>query len=203
MANLLRDTTVYLCGAIDHADDPRKWRKDITNKLLLPMGVKVYDPLVKPSWLPGHARQSPQHFNKSIVKALNNDDSLEDHKIFLEGIKTVRKIDLRLAHDCNFMICSLPKRFTAGTFEELAVASTAGKPILFHMPEGVVSTWIPAQVADTLQEYKESHFPNWDSLYQYLTALDAGELEVDKFKWIFLSYHNDSLVQEEYLHIGV
>ena len=120
------------------------------------------------------------------------------YNIFDYGIKLVRKIDLRFAHDCNFFICSLPKRFTAGTFEELKIASDAGKPILMYMPDGVASTWVPAQIADSIIDYKDNcHFSDWESLYSYITDVDSGKKNVDTFKWIFISYHSDPLVKSE------
>ena len=52
---LLKGSSVYLVGAVDHAEDPRKWRREIANDLLTPLSVRVYDPLVKPSWFDENA----------------------------------------------------------------------------------------------------------------------------------------------------
>jgi len=197
--NKLKGSSVYLTGSIDHSEDPRKWRRDIANNLLLPLDIKVYDPLIKPGWLGDLGGCHPSTYNDAITSAVKDGyaDSVESH-IFNDGIKKVRDIDLRFAHDCNFMICHLPKKPTFGTLEELKVATDAGKPILFHMPDGVVSTWIPAQVASTLDEYvSHCHFGTWDELYDYVIAVDSGKLDVDKFKWIFISYYEDPDVISE------
>ena len=64
------------------------------------------------------------------------------------------------------------------------------------MPDGVCSTWIPAQVADSLLEYTtEVHFPTWEKLYDHIRGIDAGIVDVDKYKWIFMTYFNDELVK--------
>lgn len=195
--NLLRGSSVYLIGAIDHADDPRAWRRRITKELLHPLGIKVYDPMVKPGWLPESARITPKNYNEAIAAALNGHVNPQTEELYHNGIQMVRKIDLRFIHDCSFVICSLPKRFTAGTFEELSVAADAGKPILLYMPDGVCSTWIPAQVASSLLEYTtEVHFESWEKLYDYIRGVDAGIVDVDKYKWIFMSYWADELVQK-------
>lgn len=197
MLNLLKGSSVYLTGAIDHHDDPRGWRRKITSELLTPMGVKVYDPLIKPSWLPAAAQSGPSIFRNAIECGVYGEISPKHDEMFDDGIRTIRKIDLRFAHDCNFMICSLPRTFTAGTFEEIAVAANAGKPILMHMPDGVITTWLPAQIASSIAEYKQCHFGGWESLYEFLREVDAGSRCVDNYKWIFMSYHNDPKVRKE------
>lgn len=194
---LLTGTSVYLAGAIDFHKDPRSWRRNITNDLLNGLGIKVYDPLVKPSWLGEQSFLEPSKFSDAIKDAVNGKFSSENDSIFEHGIKQVRRIDLRFAHDCNFMICSVPKVFTSGTFEELSIAVNAGKPVLFHMPDGVVSTWLPSQVSDTLYDYVGCHFGDWPTLYDYIRKVDLGIIGVDNFKWIFLSYHYDNKVKRE------
>ena len=196
--NLLRNSTVYLAGAIDHFDDPRSWRTKITNELLLPMGVKVYDPLVKPSWLSEHAKVDLSCYTDLIRKSLRNESMTYDDRQIWRGMKEVRQIDLRMAHSADFFIMSLPKRFTVGTLEELSVAAKAKKPILVHMPDGIVSTWLPTQIANEIHEYRDSHFPDWNNLYEFLTSVNDGSRRVDNLRWIFTSYFNDPVVKAAY-----
>ena len=143
--NKLRGSSVYLVGPVDHADNPNAWRQKVTDELLEPLGIKVYNPLVKPTWLDRYSclddfSKYYEVLNKINSKCLEK----EDIKI-LNGMKHVRDFCLRMAEDCNFMIVNLPKTFTVGTFEEIKVATDAGKPVLYHFPDGIPSTWLPVQ----------------------------------------------------------
>jgi hypothetical protein len=190
----LKNTTCYLAGAIDHHEDPRAWRKKITSDVLHPLGIKVYDPLVKPSWLSEAAKVHPDNY-KTALKGNH-----PTPKAIWDGMVEIRKIDLRFAHTCDFMICSLPKKFTVGTIEELTIAANAGKPVLIHAPDGVdVSTWLPNQLATSIEDYNENCiFDNWNKLYNYIRNVDMGMVEVDKFKWLFINYFNDPDVRKAY-----
>lgn len=193
--NRLKGTTVYLAGSVDHHEDPRKWRKDIARDLLLPLGIRVYDPLIKPSWMCKQAKTSPGRYRD----ILNDPEHLLQDDLWA-GMAEVRKVDLRLAHSCDFMIVSLPKKFTVGTMEEISVAAAAGKPILVHAPDGFdVSTWLPVQLASSPKEYRENHlFVNWSDLYSYVRGVDNGSLKVDNYKWIFITYNEDMDVRKAY-----
>lgn len=194
--NLLRGSTVYLAGSIDFHQDPRGWRNRIREELLTPLGVRVYDPLIKPSWFSPAARGNPNSYREALRSAAGGEESNTITDAAWEAMAQIRKADLRFASDANFVICSLPKVFTVGTMEELAVATNAGKPILFHLPDGAgTSTWLPVQVAKSMDEYLDSVFYDWKSLYQRLLDIDAGRVRVDNYKWIFLSYFNDLAVK--------
>ena len=60
--NRLKGTTAYLAGSVDHHEDPRKWRKEVARNLLQPLGIGVYDPLVKPGWMCSQAKTSPGRY---------------------------------------------------------------------------------------------------------------------------------------------
>jgi nucleoside 2-deoxyribosyltransferase len=193
--NRLKGATAYLAGSVDHSEDPRKWRREIARDLLIPLGVGVYDPLIKPSWMCDYAKTSPGRYRD----ILNNPEHLLQNDIW-EGMAEVRKVDLRLAHSCDFMIVHLPKQFTVGTMEEISVAAAAGKPILVHAPDGCdISTWLPVQLASSPGEYRENHlFTNWFDLYSYIRGVDNGSLKVDNYKWIFITYSEDMDVRNTY-----
>lgn len=196
--SLLRGSSVYLAGAIDHIDDPKSWRHKITHSLLLPMGVKVYDPLVKPSWLSEYAKADLSCYIDLMGKLLENKSLNYDDYQMWRGMKEVRQIDLRMAHSADFFIVSLPKKFTVGTLEELGIAAKSKKPILIHMPDGIVSTWLPTQIANEIHEYKVSHFSEWDDIHKYLIGVDEGTIRVDNLRWVFMSYFNDPAVKAAY-----
>ena len=201
--NLLRGTTVYLAGAVDHHANPRLWREKIAKNIFQPMGVKVYDPLVKPSWLSNPATVNPATYREILssshvyaAEGTYNDVIRDQDDVIWGGMMEVRNICLRMAANCDFMVVSLPKRFTVGTFEEISVAAKAGKPILFYMPDGVtVSTWLPTQVANSIEDFSHNCFEVWSDLYEYLNKINAGTTSVDNFKWLFLSYFNDEKVK--------
>jgi len=198
MMNLLKGSSVYLAGAVDHSDNPREWRINIAESLLSPMGVKVYDPLLKPSWSSPAVKEAPKDFFDSFDRVAVGHQTITFRDRYLwNGMATIRRLCLRMVADCNFMIVSLPKKLTFGTLEELKLAVDAGKPVLLYMPDGVISTWLPLELASTLEEYRDSQFQSWSDLYSYLKAIDSGEKDVDKLKWLFLSYHNDSRIKNE------
>jgi hypothetical protein len=66
------------------------------------------------------------------------------------------------------------------------------------MPDGIVSTWLPTQIANEIYEYKDSHFDSWENLYNYISGVDGGTIRVDNWRWLFLSYFNDPDVKAAY-----
>lgn len=196
---LLQGSKVYLIGAVDHAEDPRKWRRDITKNLLEPLGVRVYDPLIKPSWF---NKEFPQLGTDPSTDFIEFRDllngrikSTEDKQLVNARMKAIRKLCLRMAHDADFIIGSLPKKFTMGTPEELGVAAHAGKPILLHLPDGFdTSTWLPAQIPS----FFENSFTTMDKLYKRVLSINSGDVIVDNFEWMFLSYFNNKEVKHEF-----
>lgn len=212
---LLQGTSVYLIGAIDHAEDPRRWRREIAEELLLPLGVRVYDPLVKPSWFDVKALSEDNYSeiklfrehlknpgNVIIPNRADSDRPLAKrlHQVLIEArMQEIRRFCLRMAHNADFIIGLLPKKFTVGTFEEISVAAQAGKPILLCMPDGIdVSTWLPAQIGNHWGSFFDDSFTTMEELYERIRSIDSGDAEVDNFKWIFLSYFNDKVVKNEF-----
>jgi hypothetical protein len=212
---LLRGTSVYLIGAIDHAEDPRKWRREIAQDLLLPMGVRVYDPLVKPSWfsegmLADDSYKEIKLFKKFLREpqdtfpegchenASSQEFRQKMHHLLIEGrMQEIRKLCLRMANNADFIIGRLPKKFTVGTLEELTVAANAGKPILLHLPDGYdTSTWLPAQMG--VSSFFQNTFATMEELYDQLRSIDAGDTDVNNLEWVFLSYFNDKDVMNEF-----
>jgi hypothetical protein len=201
---LLDGTSVYLVGAIDHASDPHKWRRELTNNLLHPLGIKVYDPLVKPSWLD----KVYPHIEDDVVsdflvfkRLLGEPRSIpeEQHEMVWDRMHGIRELCLRYAHDCSFMIVNLPKQFTIGTLEEIGVAADAGKPVFFVLPDGpATSTWFPPQVYDRLEEFHEYTFNSMEELSNHLRAIDSGDVAVDRLRWVFLHYFSDRNVIHEF-----
>lgn len=199
---LLAGTSVYLIGAIDHANDPRKWRREITNKLLLPLGVKVYDPLIKPSWIedefPFFEDVDPSEDFRVFKLFLKDPQAYnkEARPIITNRMKGIRKLCMRMANNADFIIGAIPKKFTVGTLEELGVAAQSGKPILLYLPDGIdSSTWLPAQLGPS---FFENSFVKMEDLYDRIRSIDSGDTKVDNFEWIFLSYFNNEEIINEF-----
>lgn len=210
---LLAGSSAYLAGAIDSATDPNSWRNQITRDLFKPLGIKVYNPLIKPSWMSPNTKADPGLYKKSLqvieqgglngfgkacVDEWNSDEATNAAAIGTSAMIEIRDVCLRMAADASFIVCSLPKTFTVGTFEELGLAKQCGKPILFHMPDGLdSSTWLPVQFSGGFFSsfYEESYFRGWDSLYQRIRDIDGQVREIDKAKWVFATYFNDPDIQ--------
>jgi hypothetical protein len=208
---LLNGTSVYLIGSVDHHKDPGKWRKEIAKDLLRPLGVKVYDPTTKPGWFNDeYPLDCDPTLDFHLFKQLLSTKALPtpagplggpDHPRWLAEKRMwgVRDLCLRMAHDCNFIIASLPKKFTVGTLEELGVAAQAKKPILIYLPDGAdTSTWIPAQIGKDLDNFFKNTFSTMEELYDRVRNIDSGDANVDNLSWIFLSYFNDEVVKNEF-----
>jgi hypothetical protein len=200
---LLQGTSVYLIGSVDHHKDPRKWRKDISEELLSPLGVKVYDPIIKPEWFNEEFPLScdPSSDFVQFKQLLTETLSHSQHTIKLaeERMWGVRELCLRMAHDANFIIASLPKKFTVGTLEELGVAAAAKKPILVYLPDGAdTSTWLPAQMGRSVKSFRENTFSTMEELHNRVRSIDSGDANVNNLDWIFLSYFNDEVVKNEF-----
>jgi hypothetical protein len=149
------------------------------------MGVRPYDPLVKPTFMSEMAKGNPSEYRKMLTSPSEQD------KVW-PALKEIRDIDRQFAYACDFMICSLPKLFTVGTFEELTIAVSCNKPVLLHSPDGLISTWLPPMLANTSQDYwANNHFNEWGPLYEHLRGINEGTAKVDNLKWIFLTYFND------------
>lgn len=180
--NLLRNTRVYLAGAVEHDLNATSWR-DLATARLRRMGVYVYDPLVKPSWLDPICKGDPQAYRK----VLNGTSSqLTKAEVFFAN-EELRRICLSMVASADWIICYLPIKFTAGTFEEIYLAGNIGKPVLFITPDGIPSTWVPP-IFTTSSKMDETFFPTWDAFWEHLSAFDAGKVDYDKFKWLPISY---------------
>lgn len=210
---LLKGSSVYLIGSIDHAEDPRKWRKQLTNDVLTPLGVKVYDPLVKPAWFSNdkawYGTFKSSYDEISFFKSYLRDPETEipnhdkangwakmKHHLVTHRMQEIRKLCLSMVNSADFIIGKLPKQFTVGTLEELTIAANAGKPILLCLPDGMdTSTWLPAQVGNS---FWSNSFSTMEELSSKIMSIDAGDADVDNYEWIFLSYFNDEDVINEF-----
>lgn len=200
MKNLLKGASVYLAGAVEHNDSPANWRVDITKNLFNPMGVRVYNPLVKPDWLGELARSADPVEYRTMMES-------DDPEIW-QTLREVRVLCKQMVAYSDFVVVNFPKKFTVGTIEEITLAVQMGKPVLIYSPDGTISTWLPNMLLDSvlfdtrsvgpkLDYFDHCHFADWESLYVYLEGVDNGTVEVNKFKWLFMSYFDNDLVKAQ------
>lgn len=178
MRNKLKNTTVYLCGAVEAIPDGgADWRDAIT-KPLNEMGVRVWNPLIKPDWYnPKYDAKDQVEDKKEIVDAITNNT----FPVFaFDRLNKLRNTCLRLADACDFIICKLGGK-TVGTFEELAIRGQ--KPVLFIGEFD--STWRYVQFSQPDPFF----FKDVDMLLDYLRKVDSGVEKVDALSWVFLKNH--------------
>jgi nucleoside 2-deoxyribosyltransferase len=182
MGNLLGGTRVYLAGPVEHDDHAKDWRTQITSSLLK-YNVKVYDPLVKPSWLSDISKVDPKLYRKS----LNGEPvGITINDVF-DANKELRQVCLKMVSSADWIICWMPIKYTAGTFEEIYLAADIDKPVLFCMPDGIASTWV-LQRFSTPQDMDHVFFRTWDQLIGHVDKLDNGSIKMDPLKWFSVCY---------------
>lgn len=185
---LLSGTRTYLCGPIEFTADCVSWRTKM-HEFLGKLGVKVYDPLIKPDWYPALVREKPSAY-VDIIKGKRTDIDIKE---VFDAMQFVVDVDLRLVNSCDWLICYLPKGVcTVGTIEELVVAANAGKPVFVFGPDKFPSTWIVPKLCN-YSSYDETFFDSIESLQTHIEGIDNGTVSLDGLKWIFLSYFNHNI----------
>jgi len=185
MTGRLHNTKCYLVGPIEQDSNPDSWRNKVTEKLNK-LGVRVYDPLKKPNWAPQLTVMNKNNF----LKALNDDHINDEARASHDAMHWIRDIDRRFVQDADFIICYMPKIFSSGTGEEITIASDMNKPILIYNDDDelVPSSWLACMLCRDVEEIKETFFPSMEAITEYLGKVDNNEVEIDPFKWVFLSY---------------
>jgi nucleoside 2-deoxyribosyltransferase len=197
--NLLKDTRCYLAGPVEHDNKATSWRKSVALKLSK-LGVKPFDPLIKPPWLKGYCHAHPKEYRR----VMDGDESEEGYvrtypkgKVWLQKSNVIaanrdmRKVDMRIVSAVDWIVCYLPVTFTSGTFEEVYEALRQGKPVFFCCPEGIPSTWLLAATGATEHDYHEIFFKDWKSLINHVRKIDKGQIVLDSHKWVFLTWREE------------
>ena len=190
--NLLKDTRCYLAGPVEHDNGASSWRKELA-QFLSELGVKVYDPLIKPPWMPSICRVEPSLYFKamkgeSTIIRTGDERDIINKKTTIRANQMMREACMRIVGAVDWLICYLPLQFTAGTFEETYEALRVNKPVLFCCPDGIPSHWV---LAATLLEDEEAFLLNWSQVQNRIRAIDQGRMKLDPLKWMFLSWHRE------------
>lgn len=179
---MLHGTRCYLAGPIENHND--NWRDRIAPQLTK-FGIKIWDPLIKPSWMPNISGDDQKQDRIYINNNINN-LNIEKLSEIYKNNNIIKESCLRLVSACDFVICKIGGP-TVGTFHELAVANSQNKPILFFTDneDRIDSMWRLSQFSN---EYDISSvfFGKVDDLLKYLRNINSGVISPDKLKWIFL-----------------
>jgi len=202
---ILAHTTAYLAGPVEAEPNAAEWRSRLTQELS-GMDVIVLNPLVKPEWVGSRGRRPQADINEkffcrpgtpkvcsNFVGRLVPPSEVETEKgeaeAALQDMHIQRDVCLRMVHATNWCICRLPKSpFTVGTFEELALLSRAGAPVMFICPDGVPSMWLVSMFVDKISDMDDVFFPNEDQLLTAVRHMNEGKRPIDPKKWIFLTW---------------
>lgn len=179
--SLLNGTRAYLAGPVERCiDSGMPWRQSITDRLI-DLGVVVWDPLIKSNWHIDECRGelSAETQRSDVINMLNGQLISKNSTPYYRN-KLTREVCLRLVCAADFVICYVDGP-TVGTFEELYLAKSQNKPILFILRDNQLdSCWRAAQFPDA------TYFRSTTSLIDYLKDISLGSAHVDKKQWIFL-----------------
>jgi hypothetical protein len=165
--NYLKDTSVYLCGAMYGQNDCGiGWRETITPRLQQ-FGIKISDPTKTTANGVGEVGDDKKHFRSLIVQ-----EKWDDLK---EAFWPIVHKDLRAVDKADFVICNYnPKQPTVGTFHELLNANWQKKPIFLKYDKELLSDFNPWMCVFIKSGYFHN---NWDSLFEHLSRIDQGDLD--------------------------
>lgn len=174
----LQGVSVYLSGPIEAASNPNSWRDQLTPKLES-LGLVVWDPLVKPSWMVDVDGQGQRRM-KDVLRNGGDSSSIERKN------SEIRRVGRALAYACNIMIVGIRREFTVGTWEEVTIASQCGKPVFFLADDPIPSMWL----VDMFDAYdlEGIFFQSQDDLVKYLIGINNHNVHIDRVKWIFKTY---------------
>ena len=198
----LRHSKVYLCGQVEHDfSNAASWRTEIASDLkAVDPDIIVWDPLIKPTWMPADSRNDKIAFNKrDMFKTYYEADDVPEATRLGLGRRgwmaghTIRRVCKKLASASDFMIARVSKTFTWGSIDELEIAARDNKPIFFWLPDGPISTYgLPGCIPD--YELIDSYvFYEKENLISAIRAVNDGTsalLQKDPFAWTYLTYPN-------------
>ncbi len=175
--NRLLNQRVYLAGAMDRvADRGKGWRETIT-PFLQEMGLKVFNPLIKPCETGVEDDQTAE-----LKKQLKLEKKYDD---LSKMMKIIRGVDLRLVDISDFLIVNLDLDIhPCGTYEEIFLANREKKPIIIHMVQGKENA--PDWLFGTIPH--DMIFNTWDEIKIYLRYISASNSINSHNRWYFFNY---------------
>jgi nucleoside 2-deoxyribosyltransferase len=174
--NRLKNTRVYLAGAMDRVPDRGATWRDSISPFLHGLEIEVFNPITKPTNI--GLEDQDTHLIKTKLKQQERYDELA------AMMKTIRSVDLRLVDISDFMIVNLDLSVhPCGTLEEIFWANRQKKPIIVHMVQGKKHT--PDWLFGTIPH--QMIFSTWDEIQLYLSHINSSE-NIDTHKrWYFFN----------------
>lgn len=176
--NYLKDRRVYFGGPIEHDDPSVNWREDVKKKLRGHFELKVFDPAEDPK----------QGLRERIIYCKENELWEELAQITHDFVHA----DLQVVGRADFIIQHLPYKVpTTGTHHEIITSNDHKKPTLLVCPQG------KKKVPDWYFGFIDHHhmFGSWDALYDYLEAVNRGEMKKDRRWWFCYNYSHSEWVK--------
>jgi nucleoside 2-deoxyribosyltransferase len=177
---LLKNSIVYLAGPVEHSGDATTWRDDFS-AFLDPKGVRIFNPMKPPDWT-SYTKHPPRAIHKAMM---GQESSLSREKAF-EVQREILTVCKRMVAAADWVICRMPRVFTVGTIDELAIAKYCGKPVMFWVDKTIPSSWAVYFTCDTVDDLKEYFSYSAEELKAKIVAIDNGEISLDPLKWMFI-----------------
>ncbi len=186
LLNKLADHRVYLCGAVERKPK-QEWRTRITKLCENRFHMNVFNPLVKPHWMPKVSGKSQQKMYEDLI---NGDQRQVATAAIKNNNNMTRIYCLALSRSADIIILHYDhEAHTVGTFEE--ITSNIHKPIFVLAEKRKVSMWLIDQLDlySPINRKVYLHF-SLDSLGATMDGINRGDIDVkfDPFKWIFLTH---------------
>lgn len=186
----LSNTTVYLLGQVESDPNAHSWRIDMTHWLhALSKSIKVWDPLVKASWMNQFSKSPTIPFNTDIY---TGNGVLSQSSLDMWDANTeIRSVCRSLINNCDWVMARLQKSFTWGSIDELEIAINRKIPIFLWLPDGPIGTYgLPGLVSNPTLINAYIHLEK-QSLLNIVEQVHTGSYDLpalDPQRWIKLTY---------------
>lgn len=135
----LRGLRCYLAGNIEAVSnrEATEWRV-AARQHLEKLGVEVFDPLQKPSWVRANEGETEK---QHLIELRRRGQWTE----FKRKMSEVRRADLRAVNHADFIIAGLAyDKFSVGTIEEIVTATREGKLVFVVIDQELpdINPWL-------------------------------------------------------------
>jgi len=192
---ILAHAKIYLAGQIESDPNERSWRLELTTSLhKIEPTLTIWDPLIKPRWVPINTVNHVAFGLKDRVFIENCQSSeqwLDEGALCLEANKQVRFHCKMLANKCDILIIRLSKAFTWGTIDEVEIAINRNIPRFLWLPDGPVSIYGLAGCIDKLHTMNTYIHKSSGSLLNTIQSINIGNLDVasdDPEMWSYITW---------------
>ena len=175
MQNLLKDTKVYLVGAMEYDENAREWRDRVTEQLDK-LSIKVFNPFKKP-----FVNSVPEdEFTKAF---LHNKLAEGDYDTVKNHMKLIRAYDLRCVDLSDFIIAYIdPKVASWGSADEIYTSLRMRKPVFLVVKGGIKKCplWMLASIPT------EFIYDSFDAVIADLEHINNGTKGINYKYWKLL-----------------